>query len=426
MSSSWLAFIALLAVALLFVLWPLIRRRSLASTSVQDRDDQLQTNVQLFREHMAELELGLAQNRIDAEQFAQLKLEQERKLLDDEVSLGANKAGQHPKVGMYVLALSGLLFIVLAGWLYQQWGRAPDVAIQQLQERKNQLDYQDLLANREPDTARAHALIDALEKRLAQQPDSSQYWFMLARNTMAISDFPRAINAYRQALALDPEAGLVMGELAQALFLGNGNRIDTEIERLAQAAVKRNPDNTTALGLLGIAAFEQQDFAAAVEYWQTAVQVMGPESPGSRALASGIARAKYEAAQQGNPISGPDGAAAGQRSLQILIQPGPELAGLSRELTVFVYARPVGGRMPLAIQRLTLGELPKLVTLDESMAMSAEMSLAQADRIEVVARLALAGGAVPQPGDWQGMLGPLELDDLPAQLTLTIDQKVNE
>lgn len=82
--------------------------------------------------------------------------------------------------------------------------------------------------------------------------------------------------------------------------------------------------------------------------------------------------------------------------------------------------------MPLAIQRLTLGELPKLVTLDESMAMSPDMSLAQADRIEVVARVALAGGAVPQPGDWQGTLGPLELDDLPADLTLTIDQIVNE
>jgi len=54
------------------------------------------------------------------------------------------------------------------------------------------------------------------------------------------------------------------------------------------------------------------------------------------------------------------------------------------------------------------------------------MSLAQADRIEVVARVALAGGAVPQPGDWQGTLGPLELDDLPADLILTIDQIVNE
>lgn len=423
MSSSWLAFITLLAVALVFLLWPLMRRRKLSSSPVPDGDDQLQINIQLFREHMAELEAALAQQRIDAEQFAQLKLEQERKLLEDEEGLLAGKAIQHPRMGMYVLVLSGLLLIVLAGWLYQQWGRAPDVKIQQLQERKNALDYQDLLANREPDAARAQALIEALEKRLTQRPDNSQYWFLLARNAMSINDFPKAITAYRKALALDPEAGLVTGELAQALFLRNGNRIDVEVETLAQAAVKRNPDNTTALGLLGIAAFERKDFAAAVKHWQTAVDVMGPESPGSRALASGIARANYEAAQQGDPMEGDDGA---QRSVQILIEPGAELAELAGDLTVFIYARPIGGRMPLAIQRLTLGELPKLVTLDESMAMSPDMSLAQADRIEVVARVALAGGAVPQPGDWQGTLGPLELDDLPADLTLTIDQIVNE
>src|SRR5690606_15212481 len=201
---------------------------------------------------MAELESALQDKRIDAEQFAQLKLEQERKLLDDEATLAANQLDKDPRRGAIVLGIVGLMVIALAAGLYQRWGSAPDVKILELQALKNQLDYEDLLADREPDEARAQELMAALDERLVQQPENSQYWFMLARTAMSANDFPRAINAYRQALAVDSESSIVMGELAQALFLRGQNRMTPEIEALAQAAVAREPKNTTALGLLGI------------------------------------------------------------------------------------------------------------------------------------------------------------------------------
>src|SRR5690606_36700557 len=114
MNSSWTIFTALATLALLFSVWPCIRRRQLLPASAPVDQDHLQSNIQLFREHMAELVSALQENRIDAEQFAQLKLEQERKLLDDEATLAASQLDKDPRRAAIVLGVVGLLVIALA------------------------------------------------------------------------------------------------------------------------------------------------------------------------------------------------------------------------------------------------------------------------------------------------------------------------
>src|SRR5690606_24378977 len=251
-----------------------------------------------------------------------------------------------------------------------------------------------------------------------------QYWFVLARSAMEVGDYARAVNAYERILPLDPEASIVKGELAQAMFLRDKNRISPAIVHLAESALLLDAQNTTALGLLGINAFEQKNFTAAVEYWQRAVAILGPEAPGSQALQGGIARAQSEAKKAGETIDQPEAAAGRSISVQVKLGEGLDLSG---DLPVFIYARAwQGARMPLAIQRLTLAELPAQVTLDETMAMSPAMSLAQASQVEVVARIALDGSATAKAGDWQGSVGPLDLDDLPTEIVINIDQQLTE
>src|SRR5690606_37560324 len=64
-----------------------------------------------------------------------------------------------------------------------------------------------------------------------------------------------------------------------------------------------------------------------------------------------------------------------------------------------------GSPMPLAIKRLTRGELPARITLDESLAMNPAMTLASDPEVEVVARVSFAGTAAAAPGDIEGRLG---------------------
>jgi len=412
--------VALLGVtAFLFVIWPLIRH-----SRVEVSEDRQQTNITLYRQHLAELEAGRDSGSLSAPQFEQLKVELETSLLDDsDVNGEAVHPGRISRGGQKSLLLLALLLPLVGAGLYWQWGAGQDWEIRQLLAESHE---QQLLAQKEGrsvDASNARELIAKLEARLEQAPEHQQNWFLLARTLMGVQDYMGAVRAYQKVLSFEPNSGQVLGEFAQALFIAGGNRITPEVESLTRRALQVMPDNPTALGLAGVAAFEKRDFQLAINRWQQALQVMGTQSPGAPALMAGIARAQAELKATGT--TGPEkaeSAATGsaEQSISLRVTLADDVPRRDDQV-IFVYARAwQGPKMPLAIQRLRVSDLPIEVRLDESMAMAPGMTIASVPEIELVARLSQDGSATAKSGDWLATLGPIRLADKQTNLHLEI------
>ena len=76
--------------------------------------------------------------------------------------------------------------------------------------------------------------------------------------------------------------------------------------------------------------------------------------------------------------------------------------------TLFVLARAVDGpAIPLAVVRKQAGEMPLVVTLDDSMAMMPAMNLSSREQVTVVAKVSRSGQAITQSGDLIGVMSPV-------------------
>ena len=88
--------------------------------------------------------------------------------------------------------------------------------------------------------------------------------------------------------------------------------------------------------------------------------------------------------------------------------------------TVFVYARAAEGpRMPLAILRYQVKDLPLSFKLDDSTAMSPAMRLSLHQKVVITARISKGGQAVPAAGDMTGQSPPIANDAKGVDIEIT-------
>ncbi len=107
--------------------------------------------------------------------------------------------------------------------------------------------------------------------------------------------------------------------------------------------------------------------------------------------------------------------------LAVNVSLAPELAKqTSPSDTVFIFVRAAEGpRMPLAIVRRSVAELPVSVTLDDSMAMTPSLKLSNFSDVVVGARISKTGSAMPQRGDLEGLTPPVPVvQDAPVKVTI--------
>ena len=264
--------------------------------------------------------------------------------------------------------------------------------------------------------AQIGAMVAKLVEHLKVQPDDAEGWQMLARSYGVQGRYAESVAAHKRVLALKPQDAQVLADYADALAMANNRTLEGEPEALILQAVKLDPSNVKALALAGTVAFNHADYKAAVAYWERAVQIADPASGYAQQLQGALDEARQRgqlppavgAASSATAQTATTGVAAAAAPVTVAMVTGrvslvPALKGqVGPDDTVFIFARaPVGSRMPLAIMKKKVSDLPLDFTLDDSLAMSPAARISSAQQVVVGARISKSGNAMSSPGDFQ-------------------------
>ena len=384
MIDFWLAAGLLALVAMAFLLIPLLRGRR-----AQAEEDRTALNVALYQERLAELDAQHAAGTLDDAQLQAGRAEAARELLADTEGEGERRS----RLGRAAPLLAAVLLPLLGLGLYLHWGASEKLALSRE------------LA--EPPHSMAE-MTERLEKAVQAQPDSAEGWYFLGRTYMTQERFEDAAKAFERAANLSGRQSEVLGQWAQALYFANGKKMAGAAQALADEALKQNPEEVTTLGLMGIAAFEDQRYADAVDYWQRLVAALPADDPSRAAIQSGIERARQHLAERGEKLpEAPAAAATAGVTLKVRVDLSDAVKGQVRpDDSVFVFARAVNGPpMPLAVKRLKVADLPDEVSLSDADAMMPQLKLSAFPQVELVARVSRAGNAIS--GEWIRRSQPL-------------------
>ena len=400
MITFWIFAIAMVIVALIFLLRPLLLE--LTKSDI----DRAAQNVAITKERLNELKIEFEQGTITKEEYEQTKEELEQALLND-VEESAVKSKSSSNESFTRLTRYFLIFSVpvLAISFYVYLGQ-PDL-IEGAKKQAAAPAGHDTTANGK--RASVEEMVEKLAARMKEQPDNAEGWYMLGRSYMSMGRYQEAVAALEKTNKLVPDNYAVMLRYADALTMLRGGRISGKPFELIKKAVEIKPDDTTGLWLLGMGYEEKGEYKKAISYWQQLIPLL-KDNKSTDEVNKLIRAAKKKSginltdsssvtASSVNKLS--DSKSNASLKISVSINKS-RLKNVSMEDIVFVFAKAVNGPpMPLAVARKKVKDLPLVVTLDDTMAMIPSMKMSNFTNVQISARVSKSGQPRAQSGDVQ-------------------------
>lgn len=453
----------MVVVALAWLLWPLLR--SAPKSALEGHV----ANATIYRDQFTDLDADLRRGSISEVQHAEARAELERRLLDEGRAPQGRAAPVSRSSNKAVAAALVVVVPLVAGLLYAKLG-APDAfsPIAQAGSDPHQMS-----------GGEVEKMLQQLQERLAREPDNIEGWVILARTYYSMRRFPEAAAAYEKLIKLAPGEPDLLTDYADALAMSEGRKLEGRPLQFVMEALKINPEHWKALAMAGTAAFDRKDYKLAVTYWEKLRATQPADSPIGQSIVASINEARQLAgmpplpvaaspapaapmaaakplapgakmpadhppldggktmgatsAPSMPPVAKADAAKAG-KAADTAAGPGMTVSGTvslgsavagkaSPQDMVFVYARPAdGSKMPLAILKAQVKDLPLKFTLDDSMAMSPASRISGHEQVVIAARVAKSGGVVPQSGDLETVSKPIKVGS--RDIVVTIDSVV--
>ena len=399
----WTLCAALLLIATLFIALPLWRKASSNNDVLRDA-----ANLGILRDQATELEVDLRNGLLTQESYEQGKSELQSRLVEEvKITEQPVRPPRNPaKILAIMLTVMLPLFTVL---LYLMLGNT------------EALVPQEMIAADENGVIHSDEALQRLEKKVKRLAKNPKDWWMLARSYTELKRYPEAITAYEHLVALVPNEAQLWANYADVYAMAHGQTLQNdEVTKLLNKALELDANNTTALALSGSAAMERNDYVTAITRWQALIDQLEPNSPDIQVYRGGIKQASVLlAAQPGgkeklaklSSNKAPEKSdATSAAAVTGNVSLSPALAGkvLPTDI-VFILARAAQGpKMPLAVLRKQVKDLPLKFTLDDSMAMQPQLKLSGFPQVVVVARVSKSGTPMAQSGDLQGLTGTIK------------------
>ena len=410
------AFIALF----LLIVWLPFFKRSRTDLNVNtEQSIRDETNVVLYKEHKAEIEKDFVDGAIDDENYQYLLAELDNSLLQD-ISAEEKKSIAVVKSNKISVIWPIFLSIFIVGFtisVYLQQGTLNDLmkspvadANQKSSDMQQQNQQEQMLT-----------FIKNMQQHLDKNPDDSEAWYNLGQTFVAAGEFKFAIAAFEQVIRIEGEHADLLGAIAQASYYLNNQKIDENIQGLIDKALAIDINDPSTNILLGMHNFIGNNYQKAIDYWQRVIDTKR-QNVNIAALTEAVNEARkrlgeLSSTDKTKPINiGP------QLNLNIsLSEDVASQLSKGEDKVVFVYAIPTDGRrMPLAAVKLMASDLPKVVTLSDSNAMSPQNNLSSVSEVNIFAVVSQLGGAGIKPGDYKA-----EINDIPIDNTATINLVVD-
>lgn len=399
----WVLAVVLLVIGVILVVMPLFNRQ------LPDTVDGKQRNLQIARQQLADLKRQLEDGLLTQTQFDQQYQELQHNFHDDLGAIDpvATKAAGN---GRWMIPVVGLLIPMLSILLYFQLGDPDAMQKAEIQQQNQQA------------MTKMEGMITAIIERLKKNPDDMEGWSMLGRSYLYMQKYAQAAEVFAKLHQFQPENVDVMLDYANSLAMSRNGQLNGEPSELVYKAIAMQPENHTALWLASLAKAEAGEFAAATGYLKKLAGLLPPDSGGLEQIRQ--LQAEIDARQSTQPDTAGTPVAA-NTNISVKVSMDAEVKDkVDPQQTVFIYAQALNGpKMPLAITRKQVVDLPLSLVLNDSMAMRPDMHLSNFKQLKILARVSKTGNASTQAGDFIGFT-ELNVSDENPSVSVVINQEV--
>tara|TARA_B100001245_G_C22889489_1_gene428244 strand:- start:1995 stop:3212 length:1218 start_codon:yes stop_codon:yes gene_type:complete len=380
------AVVVLIAVLVLLVVLPWLQQRP-------EQENLTQANIAVVKERLKELQREVDEGLLSEQDMRQASDEIKISLVEEqqEESKGAANAS-------FVLACGALLALLVGGFAYFKASN-----IDHLQDAQAALDALPKLSaklaegqgeNFTPQDFQQLTL--AIRKRLQENPEDGQGWMYLGRIWMALSQTEEAYAALEKALHFSPDDENVRMTYARALMMSDDKTQLDNARRLLASLIDGQPQNDNLVLMQAVVAGRLGDKQLLADSLARLEGKLPADSTIAMQLTERLAS-----------LNGEQPAKATVTGFNLTVEISEELAtNLPDNGFLFVFAQDANSdnRMPAAVLRLPLDNLPLTVTLTSENAMAPNYSLDQLSTARLIARISKDQEAPAQPGDLEGTM----------------------